>query len=105
MNYDIHNNKGAGPLLIGISRDEARSCMEDAPTSFKRSPQAHEPCDYYEMIGVFIYYKSPGLIEAIEVSSPSAVMYQGVDLLSIPFAVVKNYCLLLIRTWKSKRTA
>ncbi len=36
-------------------------------------------------LGVFVYYKTPGEAEAVEFTIPARLMFEGIDLLGLPF--------------------
>lgn len=85
MSYEIQPFAGAGSLKFGMSCVNVREILEESFRSFKRSPLASYPCDYFENIGVFTYYDSFGNLEAIEFAAPAQPILNGVSLLNIGF--------------------
>jgi hypothetical protein len=58
---------------------------------FKRTNAVELPSDYYESEGIFIYYKQPGLVEAVEATKPSVPIYDGLRLLEESYRTVKRH--------------
>jgi hypothetical protein len=85
MNYEIQPLKGIGAIEFGMSVSEVRAQIGEEFKSFKRSPAAAHPCDYFPSIGVFAYYKSSGKLEAVELASPAQPVLAGINLLGIGF--------------------
>ena len=71
MDFSIIPLKGVGNVEFGMSPDEVRRRVGSSFRSFKRSPQAAFPCDYFDQLGMFCYYDSEGELEAVEMSSPA----------------------------------
>lgn len=84
----IQPNHGVDELFFGMRQAEARTFFQDEPESFKRTENAEWPCDYFASQGLFIYYKAPGLVEAIELCEPSSAILDGFDLLRSPVSEV-----------------
>ncbi|RZL01572.1 MAG: ABC transporter ATP-binding protein [Rubrivivax sp.] len=85
MIFEIHSYKGVGPLMFGMNPDQVRDALGAPFKSFKRSPKAPYPCDYFMDLGVFTYYTSDASLEAVEFGAPSHPILGGVDLLSLSF--------------------
>ncbi|HWU00037.1 MAG TPA: hypothetical protein VN229_20535 [Terriglobales bacterium] len=85
MKFDILPLKGIGEVEFGMHCDVARRLMRGEFRSFKRTPEAAFPSDYFRLEGVFFYYDSDGCLEAIEFASPAKVMVRGSSLLGMPF--------------------
>lgn len=85
MSFEINPFKGVGRILFGMSPEDVRSRMSGEFRSFKRSPQASFPCDYFAEYGIFFYYDASGLLEAIEFAGPSRPTVSGLDLLNLSF--------------------
>jgi hypothetical protein len=54
--------------------------------SFKRTPQSAHPCDFFQDEGIFVYYEADGKAEAVEFAQPAEPIFEGTNLLSIPFS-------------------
>lgn len=86
MQYDIEPLYGAGSIHFGATAEEVRTELGANFTSFRRTPSAAFPCDFYESLSVFVYYKVPGIVEAVEFAHPADVRLEGVSLLTLSFA-------------------
>ena len=83
--------KGVGSIKFGMTPSEARKKIDGEYKSFKRTPTSELPCDYFELHGVFIYYKLPGVVEAIEFSDPSSPTLENEELLKMSFIKLKEF--------------
>ena len=81
--FDIENIRRVGPISIGMTKAQVHEQLGDDCKSFRRTPEMEVPCDYYENEGVFVYYKSGGFVEAVEIASPSEARIDGRNLLSM----------------------
>ncbi len=77
--------KGVGNIEFGMSQEQVRGRIGDGFRSFKRTPQASLPCDYFEELGAFFYYDSEGRLEAVEFAPPARPTVAGVELLGLGF--------------------
>ncbi|MGR5280809.1 ABC transporter ATP-binding protein [Photobacterium damselae subsp. damselae] len=93
MYFLITSFAGAGSLKFGMTPDEVRSLLGANFKSFKRMPNSEFPCDYFESLGVFVYYKLPGVVEAIEFADPAAPEYENNNLLKLSFDDLKKILL------------
>ena len=77
MSFLIESFKGAGAIEFGMTPNQVRGCLGGGFKSFKRTPAAAIPCDYYDSLGIFVYYKLPGEVEAIEFASPACPEFEN----------------------------
>lgn len=85
MEFPISPLRGVGRIEFGMKPDEVRSAIGANPKSFKRSPQAPYPCDYFESEGAFFYYDSDGRLEAAEFAFPAQPIVENLSLLGMKF--------------------
>lgn len=85
MIFLVKPREGVTGVKFGMLPDEVRRAIGEEWKSFKRTPTSEYPCDYFESLGVFVYYKASGETEAIEFATPAQVMHEGTDLLQLPF--------------------
>lgn len=83
LQFNIENVRRVGPIELGTDRQSVHEVLGLHCTPFRRTPDVKEPSDYYEAEGIFVYYKAGGLVEAIELTSPSQANVAGKDLLSM----------------------
>jgi hypothetical protein len=81
--FDIENVRRVGPIEIGANRQSVHEVLGPHCKPFRRTPDVKEPSDYYEAEGIFVYYRAGGLVEAIELTSPSQANVAGKNLLSM----------------------
>ncbi|MFC5525611.1 hypothetical protein ACFPPA_07625 [Rhodanobacter ginsengisoli] len=90
MKYEIVPLKGLDGILFGMDARRVRALMGTGFKSFKRTPEAAFPCDYFADAGVFANYDGTGHLEAIELASPATPRLYGINLLGMGFdAAVK----------------
>jgi hypothetical protein len=83
MDFFIEPHVGAMPIKIGMSQSEVQKLELGSMHSFRRTPSQHTPSDHFTDIGVVVYYKSSGVVEAIEFSEPSNPVFKGISLLNV----------------------
>ncbi len=91
MKFEIHSHVGAGPIHFGMPRDQVRSLIS-VPFSSRirasqmRTSESELPYDFFESLGVFVNYKPPGRVEALEFAAPAEAIFDGCNLLSLSFS-------------------
>lgn len=93
MNAEIKPLQGLEKIKFGTPIDLVREHFAAPYKTFKRTPSAEMPCDFFESLGVFAYYKPSGLLEAIEFVSPATPHYMSASLLELSFDEVKKILL------------
>jgi len=68
-----------------MSRDEIRNVVKFPYKEFYRNEFSQTPTDSFDELNLFVNYDSSFFCEAIEVSTPSEVMFLDRDLLKTPF--------------------
>jgi hypothetical protein len=91
MKYEIVPNKGMNGILFGMNVQRVRALMGTGFKSFKRTPDAVVPCDYFADMGVFANYDKAGHLEAIELASPATPRLYGINLLGMSFDETLKY--------------
>jgi hypothetical protein len=90
MKFEINPKVGAGPVRFGMDTNSVRRALGGQFDSFLKTPASAVPCDYYERLGVFAYYKPPGILEALEFVEPAELYFNGRSLLGEPASIVKQ---------------
>ena len=93
IKYKIKPLEGAGFIDFGMTSDSVRKKFGVSFKSFKRTKESIYPCDYYENLGVFIYYKEPYVVEAIEFATPAKPTFDGKNLLDMTYEKLKKFLL------------
>jgi hypothetical protein len=91
MRLVIRPYDGVGPINFGMSMQETRAAVGTPFESFKKTPIAELPTDAFDSVGVHVYYKKPGICEAVEMASPAEPIFQDRPLLGRPFAELRNW--------------
>lgn len=90
MRHTIKPLKGIDSIEFGMTPEQVRGLLGAEFKSFKRTPTAGFPSDYFPALGVFAYYDQSGALEAIELASPATPLLDGVNLLGIGFDDLKT---------------
>lgn len=93
MIFTIDPKIGANFLEFGISSGRVHDLLKEGYTSFKRTPAAKFPCDYYQDVGLFIYYDKLHLMEAIEFTYPAKVKLFEHKLFELSYDEIKTILL------------
>lgn len=91
MDLDIISNAGAGPIRFGMTRDDVRQTIGQPYQSFLKTPTSNLLTDAFVSNSVQVFYKKPGLCEAIEVSAPSQANMNGTGLVGLPYTAAKAF--------------
>jgi hypothetical protein len=82
---------GIGPIRFGISKAEVRASLAVPVREFRKTPSAVMPTDAFPSLGLHIYYKLPGLCEAVEAADPAKPTLFGKDLIAQPFNMLHEW--------------
>lgn len=88
MELAILSYEGVGPIKFGMTQAEVRQAVSEAFETFLKSETSEMPTDFFSGIGVFVYYKSPGRCEAVEMAAPASPTFRGTSLIGRPFSDV-----------------
>ena len=91
MDFDVKPRSGVGMLRFGMTMDEVRAAIALPFDSFYKSADSALPTDSFLEDAVHVFYRQPGVCEAIEFYSPSNVSLQKVKLLNEPYNIVKSF--------------
>lgn len=91
MVFQIKPFVGAGDIRFGMTPDEVRDLLGVGYESFKRTPAATLPLDYFLSLGVFVNYKDPGIVEAVEFIAPAAPIYKNRNLLTLTYVDLRKF--------------
>lgn len=90
MSFEIEPYVSAGPLKFGMTRKSVRRLLGGKVTTFKQ-PRDEEPVDAFDGRGIQAYYRSPGVLEAIEFGDAATPTYLGRTLLGRPYEELKTW--------------
>ncbi|PHR97585.1 MAG: ABC transporter ATP-binding protein [Blastopirellula sp.] len=86
MEFLIKPYEGVGDVQFGMSVTQVRSFLGSEFESFNRTSESAHPCDYFELIGFFVYYTESGEVEAIEFCSKAVVEFEQKKLFDLSFS-------------------
>jgi len=89
MEFKITSFKGAGNLHLGMTSSEIEKIVGIAPKKFKKYIFDKFDTDAYE--GFFVYFKEPGIAEAIEFNNKSTILFNEENLFGKSFGELKEY--------------
>jgi hypothetical protein len=85
MNLTISPNVGVGPIRFGMTIEQVRAAIPYFPRSLKKTSVSAYPTDIFRDIGVHVFYKAPGLCEAVEMGGVAAPTFQEKTIIRRPF--------------------
>ncbi|MDQ8739454.1 hypothetical protein [Paenibacillus sp. LHD-38] len=89
MEFIIKPYESAGPITIGMTKEQVRSAMSDRPE--KNHIIRGTYTDFFSETCVFVYYtEENGVIEAIEFCEPTKAIINGQLLNVVPFFEAKK---------------
>ena len=85
---EIYTYKGIGKLRFGMAAEEVRNKLKSGYKSFKKTPLSELPTDAFERLGIHVYYKKPGVCEAVELFGPADPRLGETELLGRDFSSI-----------------
>src|SRR5688572_15891651 len=64
--WEIRPLQGAGPIHLGMKRNEVRAAVGAPVSAFRKSVESAAPADAFDSIGVHVHYGAAGEAEAVE---------------------------------------
>jgi hypothetical protein len=81
MIFNIFPFEGVREARFGMGPGEVRKIFGAGYKSFKKSKEDAFPTDYYEQMGVFLYYDHSAKLEAVEFALPANPQFRGIPFL------------------------
>lgn len=88
MNFEINPYVGVGNILLGMTSEQIQKVMTSKPKKFRKFKDDELDTDKYD--NFFVYYKRPGICEAIEFFGDAKVLINGKTILGRSYTKVKN---------------
>src|SRR5262245_31478529 len=84
---------GVGLINLGMSMEEVRQAVGQPDLTFLKRPDSKFPTDIFRSIDAHVYYKFPGICEAIEFAQCEFAVVTFLDqvLLGRPFKDVQQF--------------
>jgi hypothetical protein len=93
MQYDIVPYVGAGSIQLGMTSSQIQVICKEEPERFQKAIVDEYYTDSYK--DFFVYFKEPGICDAIEFHKPANVFFNGIKLFDEPYQKVKEALLLI----------
>jgi hypothetical protein len=95
MKHEIKPYVGFDQIKFGMTADAVRSGIGGKFHQFEKTFDSEMLTDAFEDKGIHVYYKKPGVCEAIEFGYPADPLFMGNNLIGEPFKEVKKIFLKL----------
>jgi len=88
---EILSHIGVGSIRFGMSIAEVRKALGEPATPFMKSPYDSLPTDAFCNASIQVFYKQPGVCEAVEFYSPLNPTLTGQPFVGQPFCEVRDW--------------
>jgi hypothetical protein len=78
-------------IQFGMTSAQVREILGNPMHRFKKTPTSELETDAFDHLGIQIFYKQPGVCEAIELSAPAEPTLQGKSLVGQSFQTLKEW--------------
>jgi hypothetical protein len=89
--FEIGSYQGILNCRFGMDTSQIRQVLGAPSKTFKKAPTSVYPTDAFDNLGVHVFYKEPGVCEAIEMFSPAQPTFQNRQLLGQPFNQLRDW--------------
>ena len=87
----IHPHKGVDRVEFGMTRAEVGRVLDGVPTRGRRNDFDVADYDFFESIGLFVYYDASDTCHAVEFTRDARVSYEGYELFGRPALEVRSW--------------
>jgi hypothetical protein len=91
MDYTIYPYEGVGPIRFGMTSQQVHEILGEPEDNLPAGERCDLPADFYVKKAVFIYYKEPGVCEAIEITKRASLFFNDQELTNHPFRELKKH--------------
>ena len=78
-------------IQFGMTAAQVREILDSPVRPFKKTPTSELKTDAFDHLGIQVFYKPPGVCEAIELSAPAEPTLQGKSLVGHSFQTLKDW--------------
>lgn len=89
--FEITPYEGAGPIQLGMSREDVRAAMNSKATQFLKTADSTVPDDHFQEQGIVVSYTDADEAETIEFFGPANPTYGGQQLLGLSEAGANSW--------------
>jgi hypothetical protein len=90
LKLEIEPYRGIANLRFGMVPDQIHEILGGKVQTFQKVPNEY-PTDNFDELGIHVFYKQPGVCEAIELASPANPTFQDKELIGKPFSELRNW--------------
>jgi hypothetical protein len=88
---DIRPLMGVGPINFGMPVEQVRQALGLTAFPFQKSEDLKFEVDAFDNDSIHVYYREPGVCEAVELFCPTVVTFQEHLILGQPFSDVVGF--------------
>jgi hypothetical protein len=89
--FEIESYQGILNCHFGMDTSQIRKVLGAPTKTFKKTSTSVYPTDAFDNLGVHVFYKQPGVCEAIELFSPAQPTFQNRQLIGQPFNQLRDW--------------
>jgi len=78
-------------LRFGMTSTEVRTAMNALPSAFRKTDESAFPTEAFRAEGVHVFYRAPGVCEAIEFGAGASVTLHDLPLLDRSFGALLSH--------------
>lgn len=82
---------GVGDIRFGMTINEVRNTINSEATSFMKSAYSPLPTDSFNEDSIHVFYKQPGVCEAVEFYEPANPTLRGQSFVGRSFRAVRSW--------------
>jgi hypothetical protein len=90
MKFDIQPYAGVGPIRFGMLREDVREALRVHAEAVDKTDTGI-PSDFFESLGIFVYYRPPECCEAVELFEPASPEFDGTYPLGRPYREMEHW--------------
>jgi hypothetical protein len=89
---EIISHVGVGSIQFGMTRDQIREIIGGEALSYLKAPSYSEMLtDAFEENSIQVFYKKPGICEAVEFYKPQNPTLMGQSFIGVPFSQARSW--------------
>src|SRR6188768_2838145 len=90
--FEIMPYVGIGKIRFGMTKEEVRATLGVPFESFLKSESSELPTDAFDSLSIHVYYKLPGVCEAIEFGDfGENPTFKGYKFMGKPYKMVEDW--------------
>lgn len=90
MDFDIKTYVGVGSITFGMSAEEVRKVLQVTVEAVNKGSSGI-PTDFFEALGIFVYYKQHEVCKAVEFAGPASPTFRSQHLLGQSYRAMEQW--------------